>query len=104
MGTMFIKISRKTKTEMAQTSRRRFKEDESEKQEREVYRQKTVERNCKAGQNPPRVAAPNEEEEEEEYISVLTTALFNNTFYYEMTGSSYRQMFHLYDESSRHST
>ena len=36
MGTMFIKTSRKTKTEMAQTSRRRFKEDESQNLEREV--------------------------------------------------------------------
>jgi hypothetical protein len=36
MGTMFIKTSRKTKTEMAGPSRRRFKEDESEKLEREV--------------------------------------------------------------------
>jgi len=35
MGTMFIKTSRKTKTEMARTGRR-FKEDESEKLEREV--------------------------------------------------------------------
>jgi len=33
---MFIKTSRKTKTEMAQKGRRRFKEDESEKLEREV--------------------------------------------------------------------
>jgi len=31
MGTMFIKTSRKTKTEMARTGRRRYKEDESEK-------------------------------------------------------------------------
>jgi len=36
MGTMFIKTSRKSKTEMTQTGRRRFKEDESEKLEREV--------------------------------------------------------------------
>ena len=36
MGTMFIKTSRKTKTEMARTGRRRLKEDESEKLEREV--------------------------------------------------------------------
>jgi len=36
MGTMFIKTSRKTKTEMARTSRRRFKEDETEKLKREV--------------------------------------------------------------------
>jgi len=36
MGTMFIKTSRKNKTEMAQTSRRKFKEDESEKLETEV--------------------------------------------------------------------
>ena len=36
MGTMFIKTSRKTKTEMARTSRRRFKEDESEKLETEM--------------------------------------------------------------------
>ena len=36
MGTMFIKTSRKTKNEMARTGRRRFKEDESEKLEREV--------------------------------------------------------------------
>jgi len=31
-----MKTSRKTKTEMALTNRRRFKEDESEKLEREV--------------------------------------------------------------------
>jgi len=36
MGTMFIKTSKKTKTEMAWPSRRGFKEDESEKLEREV--------------------------------------------------------------------
>jgi hypothetical protein len=36
MGAMFIKTSRKTKTEMARTGRRRFKEDESDKLEREV--------------------------------------------------------------------
>jgi len=36
MGTMFIKTSRKTKTEIARTGRRRFKEDKSEKLEREV--------------------------------------------------------------------
>jgi len=36
MGTMFTKTSRKTKTEMARTGRRTFKEDESEKLEREV--------------------------------------------------------------------
>jgi len=36
MGTMFIKTSKKTKTEMAGTSRRRFKEDKSEKLEREM--------------------------------------------------------------------
>jgi hypothetical protein len=36
MGTMFIMTSRKSKTEMAQTGRRRFKEDESEKLDREV--------------------------------------------------------------------
>jgi hypothetical protein len=35
MGTMFIKTSRKTKIEMA-GPRRGFKEDESEKLEREV--------------------------------------------------------------------
>ena len=35
MGTMFIKTSGKTKTEMAGTSRRGFKED-GEKLEREV--------------------------------------------------------------------
>ena len=35
MGTMFINTSRKTKTEMARTGRRRFKEDESEKLERD---------------------------------------------------------------------
>ena len=38
MGTMFIKSSRKTKIEMAWPSRRGFKEDESEKLEREVWR------------------------------------------------------------------
>ena len=36
VGTMFIKTSRKTKTEMARTGRRRFKEDENEKLEKEV--------------------------------------------------------------------
>jgi hypothetical protein len=36
MGTMFIKISRKTEIEMAGPSRRGFKRDESEKLEREV--------------------------------------------------------------------
>jgi hypothetical protein len=36
MGTMFFKTSRKTKIEMARTGRRRFKENESEKLEREV--------------------------------------------------------------------
>jgi hypothetical protein len=36
MGTMFIKTSRKTKTEMARIGRRRFKGNESEKLEREV--------------------------------------------------------------------
>jgi hypothetical protein len=36
MGTVFIKTSRKTKTEMVGKSRRGFKEDESEKLEREV--------------------------------------------------------------------
>ena len=36
MGTMLIKTSRKTKIEMARTSRRRVKEGESEKLEREV--------------------------------------------------------------------
>ena len=36
MGTMFIKSSRKAKIEMAGPSRRGFKEDESEKLEREV--------------------------------------------------------------------
>jgi len=36
MGTMFIKTSRKTKIEMAGTGRRRFKEDESDKLERDV--------------------------------------------------------------------
>jgi len=36
MGTVFIKTSRKTKTEVTGTSRRRFKEDESKKLEREV--------------------------------------------------------------------
>jgi hypothetical protein len=36
MGTMFIKSSRKTKIEMAGSSRRGFKEDESEKLETEV--------------------------------------------------------------------
>jgi len=35
MRTMFIKTSWKTKTEMARTSRRRFKEDEIEKLDRE---------------------------------------------------------------------
>jgi hypothetical protein len=37
MGTMFIKTSRKTKTEMVGTSRRGFKKDESEKLEKEVW-------------------------------------------------------------------
>jgi hypothetical protein len=36
MGTMFIKTSRKTKTEMDQRSGRGSKKDESEKLEREV--------------------------------------------------------------------
>jgi hypothetical protein len=36
MGTMFIRTSGKTKIEMARPSRRGFKEDESEKLEREV--------------------------------------------------------------------
>jgi hypothetical protein len=36
MGTIFIKTSRKTKTEIARTGRRRLKEYESEKLEREV--------------------------------------------------------------------
>ena len=36
MGNMFIKTSRKTKIEMAGLSRRGFKEDESEKLEREL--------------------------------------------------------------------
>jgi hypothetical protein len=36
IGTTLIKTSRKTKTEMAWPSRRRSKEDESEKLEREV--------------------------------------------------------------------
>ena len=62
---MFIKTSRKTKIEMAGPNRRGFKEDESEKLEREVWRWKIVERNRKAGQNPPRFVAPSEEEEEE---------------------------------------
>jgi hypothetical protein len=38
MGTMFIKTSRETKTEMVGTSRGGFEEDESEKLEREVVR------------------------------------------------------------------
>jgi hypothetical protein len=66
MGTMFIKTSRKTKTEMDRPSGRGVKEDESEKLEREVQGEKIVELNRKAGQNPPRVVAPSEEEEEEE--------------------------------------
>jgi hypothetical protein len=68
MGTMFIKSSRKTKTEMAWLSRRGFKEDGSEKLETEVSRQKNVERNRKAGQNPPRVVAPTEEEDNVLYM------------------------------------
>jgi hypothetical protein len=36
IGTMFIKTSRKTKTEMDRPSGRGFKEDKSEKFEREV--------------------------------------------------------------------
>jgi hypothetical protein len=36
MGTMFIKTSRKAKTEIDRSSGRGFKEDESEKLEREV--------------------------------------------------------------------
>jgi hypothetical protein len=43
MGTMFIQTIRKTKTEMDRPSGRGSKEDESEKLETEVYRQKTVE-------------------------------------------------------------
>jgi hypothetical protein len=50
---------------MVGTSRGGSEEDESEKLEREVQRQKMVERNHKAGQNPPRVVASPEEEEEE---------------------------------------
>ena len=46
MGTMFIKTSRKTKTEMARTSRRGFKGDESEKLEREREREREREK-CK---------------------------------------------------------
>jgi hypothetical protein len=38
MGTLFIKTSRKTKTEMDRPSGRGFKEDESEKLEREVQK------------------------------------------------------------------
>jgi hypothetical protein len=36
MGTMFIKSSRKTKSEMAWPSRRGFKDEEREKLERDV--------------------------------------------------------------------
>jgi hypothetical protein len=36
MGTMLTKTNRKTKTEIDRPSGRRFKEDESEKMEREV--------------------------------------------------------------------
>jgi hypothetical protein len=36
MGTIFIQTSKKTKTEMDRPSGRQFKEDESEKLEREV--------------------------------------------------------------------
>jgi len=36
MGTMFINTNRKTKTEMARTGRRRFKEEESERLEKEA--------------------------------------------------------------------
>jgi len=46
----------------------------------------------------------NEPEKERQYIIVITSALFSNTHYYEMTGPSYPQTFHLYDESSRNST
>jgi hypothetical protein len=46
---------------MVGTSRGGFEEDESEKLEREVQRQKMVERNHKAGQNPPRVVVSPEE-------------------------------------------
>jgi hypothetical protein len=38
MGTLFINTSRKTKTEMDRPSGRGFKEDESEKLEREVQK------------------------------------------------------------------
>jgi hypothetical protein len=38
MGTMFIKSSRETKTEMVGTSRGGFEEDESDKLEKEVQR------------------------------------------------------------------
>jgi len=38
MGIVFIETSRKTKTEMARTGRRRFKGEESEKLERKVRR------------------------------------------------------------------
>jgi hypothetical protein len=43
MGIMFMKTSRKTKTEMDRPSGRGFKEDESKKLERELYREKIVE-------------------------------------------------------------
>jgi hypothetical protein len=43
MGIMFMKTRRKTKTEMDRPSGRGFKEDESEKLERELYREKIVE-------------------------------------------------------------
>jgi hypothetical protein len=38
MGTIFIKTSKKTKTEMDRPSGREFKENESEKLETDVYR------------------------------------------------------------------
>jgi hypothetical protein len=72
MGTVFIKTSRKTKTEMDGPSGRGLKEDESAKLEREVQRYKIVERNRRAGQNPPRVVAQSEEERS---IIIFTSSL-----------------------------
>jgi hypothetical protein len=63
MGTMFIKTSRETKNEMVGTSRGGFEGDVCEKLEREVQRQKMVERNHKAGQTPPRVVGSPKEED-----------------------------------------
>jgi hypothetical protein len=66
---------------MVGTSRGGSEGDESEKLEREVQRQKMVERNHKAGQNPPRVVASSEEEEEacDHILSPFSYLKFKNS-------------------------